>query len=307
MAGSSSFESEVDDGPELDVAERADQLSDQYLQVRALATHNGMLPAGQQATSPALRLQVVLHASGLALVLVVGVVLWNLWSLLAAFRDAMLWALLCSIALRDAKDFLVQQLDRQLQQPRCAVCLLQSEPASTVSLSTMSVLTRCPHRAPTAPACQSGKPSRSFSCVLPVCGRQAAGPAAAAHGAHKHSARHPAAPRLSPPASCCRSLPVTTLLVVLLPLHTVVDTVNDIWRWLKRWRRYALDYEQATQDRQGAAATLRGELHAGAGRAKPPPAGPQDAPPAAASRTEARDVTPEASIAGDQCPVSDRH
>eukprot|EP00891_Asterochloris_glomerata_P008925 jgi/Astpho2/8925/fgenesh1_pg.00133_%23_8_t len=147
-----------------------------------------MLPAGQQATSPALRLQVVLHASGLALVLVVGVVLWNLWSLLAAFRDAMLWALLCSIALRDAKDFLVQQLDRQLQQPR--------------------------------------------------------------------------------------SLPVTTLLVVLLPLHTVVDTVNDIWRWLKRWRRYALDYEQATQDRQGAAATLRGELHAGAGRVPTPEAAP---------------------------------
>ena len=97
MAGSSSIDSEIDDGPELDVAERSDQLSDQYLQV-------------------------VLHASGLALVLVVGVVLWNLWSLLAAFRDAMLWALLCSIALRDAKDFLVQQLDRQLQQPRCAVC-----------------------------------------------------------------------------------------------------------------------------------------------------------------------------------------
>ena len=122
MAGSSSFDSEIDDGPELDVAERADQLSDQYLQVGALSIH-----AVSQAASDffCVALQVVLHASGLALVLVVGVVLWNLWSLLAAFRDAMLWALLCSIALRDAKDFLVQQLDRQLQQPRCAVRLLQ--------------------------------------------------------------------------------------------------------------------------------------------------------------------------------------
>ena len=101
---------------------------------------------------------------------------------------------------------------------------------------------------------------------------------------------------------------MTTLLVVLLPLHTVVDTVNDVWRWLKRWRRYALDYEQATQeDRQGPASSIRGELHAGAGSAKPPPAKPQDVRAAAVSRVEARDLTPEANLAGDQCPKSDRH
>ena len=165
MAGSSTFDSEIDDGPEIDVAEGADELSDQYLQVWALSPQNGMISARQQAASPASPLQVVLHASGLALVLVVGVVLWNLWSLLAAFRDAMLWALLCSIALRDAKDFLVQQLDCQLQQPRCAACLLQSEPASTVSLVTV---TRCPDRAPAPRLVRAGQTSRSISCVLPV-------------------------------------------------------------------------------------------------------------------------------------------
>ena len=100
---------------------------------------------------------------------------------------------------------------------------------------------------------------------------------------------------------------MTTLLVVLLPLHTVVDTVHDVWRWLKRWRRYALDYEQATQDRQGAASNTRGELHAGAGSAKAPPAGPPDVRAAAVSRIEARDLTPEASLAGDQRPMSDRY
>ena len=91
---------------------------------------------------------------------------------------------------------------------------------------------------------------------------------------------------------------MTTLLVVLLPLHTVVDTVIDIWRWLKRWRRYALDYEQATRHRQGSVTSMRRELHAGAASAEPPLL-QQEAPAAAVSRAEARDVTPEASIAGD--------
>ena len=129
-------------------------------------------------------LQVVLHASGLALVLGVGVVLLNLWSLLAAFRDAMLWALLCSIALRDAKDFLVQQLDRQLQQPRCAVCLLQSEPASTISLSTMSMLARCRHQSRARPLL-SGRSTFLVLQLCAACDHPAGGTAAAARSAKK--------------------------------------------------------------------------------------------------------------------------
>ncbi|KAK9807670.1 hypothetical protein WJX72_005850 [[Myrmecia] bisecta] len=47
-----------------------------------------------------------------------GVFLYAVWTLLADFREPMLWALLCSAALRDMKDFLVRFLSDTLSQDR---------------------------------------------------------------------------------------------------------------------------------------------------------------------------------------------
>ncbi|KAK9806751.1 hypothetical protein WJX72_001428 [[Myrmecia] bisecta] len=60
-----------------------------------------------QASTNTMYVQLALNAGGTALAIVVGLVIWSIWTVLADFRDAMLWALLCSVALRDIKDYLV--------------------------------------------------------------------------------------------------------------------------------------------------------------------------------------------------------
>lgn len=105
-----------------------------------------------------LYVQIALYACGNALALVIGLIIWNLWAVLrwdgrcarllrveaacstvgslgmsrlqataplfassarSDFRDSMLFALLCSIALRAPKDWLVRTLDARLSQDRC--------------------------------------------------------------------------------------------------------------------------------------------------------------------------------------------
>lgn len=65
-----------------------------------------------------LYVQLALYCCGNALALVLGLIIWEVWNLLADFRDAMLWALLCSIALRDLKNHLVQLWRERLNQER---------------------------------------------------------------------------------------------------------------------------------------------------------------------------------------------
>lgn len=66
------------------------------------------------ATSLTPYAQLALHTSGNALAILLGLLIWNLNRVLAEYRDAAIYALLCSIALRGPKDFLVQHLDTQL-------------------------------------------------------------------------------------------------------------------------------------------------------------------------------------------------
>ncbi|KAI3438020.1 hypothetical protein D9Q98_000463 [Chlorella vulgaris] len=63
-------------------------------------------------------MQLALYLAGNALSVFIGLLIWNLNSVLADFRDSMLYALLCSIALRPVKDWVVQQLERSLADPR---------------------------------------------------------------------------------------------------------------------------------------------------------------------------------------------
>ncbi len=64
--------------------------------------------------------QLAVYACGNALAIVLGVVLYNVWIVLSDFRDPMLWALLCSVALRDAKNYSVKVLDEELgKRNRC--------------------------------------------------------------------------------------------------------------------------------------------------------------------------------------------
>ncbi len=61
----------------------------------------------------------MLHAGGNALTLVLAALVWVSWRVLADFRDAMLMALLCSVALRDVRDALVASWRAWLSADRC--------------------------------------------------------------------------------------------------------------------------------------------------------------------------------------------
>lgn len=65
-----------------------------------------------------LYLRLALYAGGNILTLLLVLGLWTVWSLLATFRNPMLWALLCSTALQDVKEDLVVYLNRKLTQDR---------------------------------------------------------------------------------------------------------------------------------------------------------------------------------------------
>lgn len=60
--------------------------------------------------------QIALYAAGNALSLAVFLMLYHTSAVLSDFRDPMLYALLCSIALRGPKDWLVQQVEARLSQ-----------------------------------------------------------------------------------------------------------------------------------------------------------------------------------------------
>ena len=70
------------------------------------------------ASSNKLYLQLALYAGGNILTIVIVLGLYTVWSLLSAFRDAMLWALLCSTALQDIKEYIVRSLRLQLARDR---------------------------------------------------------------------------------------------------------------------------------------------------------------------------------------------
>ena len=61
---------------------------------------------------------IALYAAANALSLAVFLILYHVSAVLADFRDAMLYAFLCSIALRGPKDWLVDRIDWQLSQDR---------------------------------------------------------------------------------------------------------------------------------------------------------------------------------------------
>lgn len=79
--------------------------------------------SASSSSSNRLYLQLALYAGGNMLTIVIVLGLWTVWSLLSAFRDAMLWALLCSTALQDVKEHVVRKLRIQLAKDRSG-CLL---------------------------------------------------------------------------------------------------------------------------------------------------------------------------------------
>lgn len=70
------------------------------------------------SSSNKLYLQLALYAGGNILTIVIVLGLWTVWTLLSAFRDAMLWALLCSTALQDIKQHIVRNLRHKLASDR---------------------------------------------------------------------------------------------------------------------------------------------------------------------------------------------
>ena len=74
--------------------------------------------SASSSSSNKLYLQLALYAGGNMLTIVIVLGLCTVWSLLSAFRDAMLWALLCSTALQDIKEHIVRKLRLQLAKDR---------------------------------------------------------------------------------------------------------------------------------------------------------------------------------------------
>lgn len=55
---------------------------------------------------------------GNALALALLFLLYQVWSILSDYQDALLYALLCSIALREPKSWLVERIDSSLSRER---------------------------------------------------------------------------------------------------------------------------------------------------------------------------------------------
>lgn len=65
--------------------------------------------------------QLLLYALGVCLANALSAALVCTWGILSGFRDAMLWALLCSVAMRDVKEWLVKFWQDRLSQERCVL------------------------------------------------------------------------------------------------------------------------------------------------------------------------------------------
>ena len=97
-----------------DVGEEADSESESDVSLDLAST-------AASGSENRLYLRLALYAGGNILTLLLVLGLWTVWSLLATFRNPMLWALLCSTALQDVKEDLVVYLNRKLTQERCAL------------------------------------------------------------------------------------------------------------------------------------------------------------------------------------------
>ena len=58
--------------------------------------------------------QIALYAAGHVLALLVGCALWIVYTLLYSFQEPLLWAWLCSVALRDVRNYLLEFLRKEL-------------------------------------------------------------------------------------------------------------------------------------------------------------------------------------------------
>jgi hypothetical protein len=89
--------------------------------------------AGDNSTRNSPYVQVALHACGIVLAVLIVAVLYTLWNVLSAFQEPLLWAWLCSIALKDLKQALVHVGQKELSN-RCA---------SLISCSTICCMIYC--------------------------------------------------------------------------------------------------------------------------------------------------------------------
>jgi hypothetical protein len=84
--------------------------------------------------------QLLLYALGVCLANALSAALVQTWGILSGFRDAMLWALLCSVALRDVKEYLVKFWQDQLSQDRWACLHSKRQIVSLLGLLDLHVI-----------------------------------------------------------------------------------------------------------------------------------------------------------------------
>lgn len=66
-------------------------------------------------------MQLLLHCGGQLLAAGFALLVWGVWTLLQDYRDAILWAMLCSVTLRDVKEYLTAQILLVLEGDRLSV------------------------------------------------------------------------------------------------------------------------------------------------------------------------------------------
>ena len=68
--------------------------------------------------------QLLLQCGGQVLAIAFALLVWGVWTLLQDYRDAIIWAVLCSVTLRDFKEYLTTQILLTLNTDRYIVLCL---------------------------------------------------------------------------------------------------------------------------------------------------------------------------------------
>jgi hypothetical protein len=72
------------------------------------------MPYSSQARSSPY-FQIALYACGNVLAVAICLLVWFCWDLLSAFQEPLLWAWMCSLSLRDIKEYIADTARKELE------------------------------------------------------------------------------------------------------------------------------------------------------------------------------------------------
>ena len=194
---------------------------------------------------------------------------YGVWEVLREYRNTIIWAVLCSIALRGCKDWLVLHCLSMLQQDRQAHHLGSikgRQNHSIVGSTHEDMEVRHSGVGSRGPRGEGALPFEPLyhhpSAVFHLNDMRSLGEI------HSRSFCLESAESV---ALSCRTLFQLGLKVLFLPFSVVRSGAQDSWEFMKRWQRYALEYESTDKERHRLATDVsasgavtappQGELH----------------------------------------------